>query len=111
MLLLTTEELALLTGLSERKILKLSRRGIISPASEEELKEQPPEGNEEEMDELVSAEELADILDVTPRWIRQMTQDGIFTAVKVKGERGSFYFKIKAMIDALKYYREKGEDR
>ena len=107
-MLVNEKELALLTGFSVRKIRQLTRKGIISPVNEEE---QSPEEIDKELSELVSAEELADILDVTPRWIRQMTQDGILTAVKVKGKRGWLYLKTQAMIDALKYYREKNEDR
>ena len=102
------EELALLTGLSIRKLRQLERKGIIVPVKNGE-EEQSESEHEEEYNELVSAEELADIADVTPRWIRQLTQDGILTAVKVEGERGWFYYKLWAMLELLKYYREKHE--
>ena len=104
-------ELSLMTGLSVRKIRQLTRQGILTTVDESGIKEQTPEELEAELTELVSTEELADILSVTPRRILQYVQDKVLNGVKVEGKKGWYFYKIAAMCDMFKYVRERREDR
>ena len=105
------ETLALLTGLSVRKIKQLTRQGVISPAEESEIKEQTGEELMAEITELVSTEELAEYVNLTPRRILQLREEGAIEGVKVEGKKGWYFYKMLVMLDLFKYNRERREDR
>jgi DNA-binding transcriptional MerR regulator len=61
---------------------------------------------------LVRIEDLAEILDVSVRRMRQLQQEGVITPVpeKKKGERhseGSRYDYLESMLNLILYYRIK----
>ena len=105
------ETLALLTGLSVRKIKQLTRIGVIETVPASEMKEQTPEELKAELNELVSTEELAEYVNLTPRRILQYVQEGAIQGVKLEGKKGWYFYKVTALLEILKYIRERREDR
>ena len=57
--------------------------------------------------QLVSAEELALLTDITARRVRQLAQEGIIKPEKVTGANGKRYDLQPTLLALLKYYREK----